>query len=270
MSMAWSDRLLGRMRRRPEPPLRPLGELCDPIPEEHRARLALDKPEPHPGVTVQGRLGENAVLTLDRRKAAGVSISIIAQAAKEPYRDISLVLGRIDTGRITIVIAGSRVDLVVGSSPRLHCTFGLGADSLVRVGDGTTSSGLEISCQSGRVSVGRNCQSGGGSMIMGAAHHGIVDLSSGRPELVPQRPDVQVGNHVWLGTRCFVGSKAQIGDGCIVAAQASVVAPMPANCLVAGNPARVRRRNVGWSRVPHEIDPGSRAYFEQLDLQPAT
>lgn len=220
-----------------------------------------------PGVTVRGRFDESCVLVLDRRIAADVKVTIVGSATGKPWTNVSITLGRIERGQVGITIAGSDVDLVVGRSKRLFCKFGLGQGAVVRVGDGTTSSGFTVSCQAGRVTIGRDCQTAGESMIMGAAHHGIVDLSSGRPELVEQQPDVRVGNHVWLGYRCYVGGRAMIGDGCIVAAQASVVSPMPANCLVAGNPARVRRRNVGWSRLPHRIDAGSSDYFSRLELQ---
>ena len=219
-----------------------------------------------PNVTVRGVFDESCVLVLDRRIGAHVKVTIIGPAAGRPCRNVSITLGRIERGQVGITIDGSNVDLVVGRSKRLFCKFGLGQDSIVRVGDDTTSSGFTVSCQSGRVSIGRDCQTAGESMIMGAAHHGIVDLSSGQPELVAQQPDVRVGDHVWLGYRCYVGGRARIGDGCIVAAQASVVAPMPPNCLIAGNPARVRRRNVGWSRVPHRIDAGSHDYFSRLEL----
>ena len=229
--------------------------------------IPLDGPVTQHGVTVRGAFDESCVLILDRRIAADVKVTIIGPITGKPRQNVSITLGRIERGQVAITVAGSDVDLVVGRSKRLFCKFGLGKDSVVRVGDGTTSSGFTVSCQSGHVTIGRDCQTADESMIMGAAHHGIVDLSSGQPEIVQQRPDVRVGDHVWLGYRCYIGGRARIGDGCIVAAHASVVSPMPANCLVAGNPARVRRRNVGWSRVPHLIDSGSHDYFSRLQLQ---
>lgn len=257
-------RLLDPARDDPAQDSAPDQEVCDPIPEEHRLTIPLNGPSPSPCVTIQSPFGDNAFITLDTRMSPKARIVIKAQEAAKPRENISLTVGKLAQGKVAIVIAGSNVDLAVGSSPRLFCKFGLGHDAFVRVGDGTTSSGFEISCERGRVTIGRDCQTATGSMIMGAAHHGIVDLSSGKPEIVLQNPDVQVGNHVWLGFRCYVGGRAHIGDGSIVAAQSSVVAPMPANCLIAGNPAKVRRRNVGWSRAPHQIDPGSKKFFAQL------
>lgn len=56
--------------------------------------------------------------------------------------------------------------------------------------------------------------------------------------------------HTRIGTDCFVGARSlilpgvSIGDGSIVAAGAVVTRDVPAHCVVAGNPARVIRRDV--------------------------
>lgn len=57
-------------------------------------------------------------------------------------------------------------------------------------------------------------------------------------------------SHTWIGRNCFVGARAMvlpgvtIGDGVIVAAGAIVTRDVPSACIVAGNPARVIRKNV--------------------------
>lgn len=245
----------------------PEQDYCDPMPEEHRLVIALNAPSPLPNVTISGRFGENAFLTLDRRTPPEVKITVNGHMSQTSHDNISLSLGHVRQGRANFGIAGSNIDMVAGNSVRFYAKFGFGPDSYVRVGEGTTSNGIEVSCARGRVLIGRNCQTAGESMVMGSAHHGVVDLSSGKPVIVTKTPDLRIGNHVWLGSRCYIGSNARIGDGCIVAANASVVGEMPANCLIAGNPAKVHRKNVGWSRSPFVIDPGSKAYFAQLKLE---
>ncbi|MFD1797770.1 hypothetical protein FQV27_10570 [Paracoccus aurantiacus] len=245
------------------PPM-PEQQDCDPVPDEHRLVIALGAPSPLPQVRITGSFGENAFLTLDRRTPPGVEITIAGHAGAKPHDNIAITIGEIGMGKIRFGIAGSDIDVQIGSTSRFVAKLGLGPESRVRFGEETTANGLEISCARGRVQIGRGGQIASETMVMGAAHHGVVDLSSGGPEIVTRRPDVRIGHHVWLGYRSYVGGNAQVGDGCIVAAQAAVIGRMPANSLIAGNPATVRRKNIGWSRSPFNIDPSSRPYFASL------
>lgn len=57
---------------------------------------------------------------------------------------------------------------------------------------------------------------------------------------------VVIGDHVWLCEGCNILPGVTIGSGAIIAARAVVTRDVPANTLVAGNPARVIRENVEW------------------------
>lgn len=54
----------------------------------------------------------------------------------------------------------------------------------------------------------------------------------------------------WIGENCFIGGRSlimpgvRIGDSCIVGAGSVVTRSVPDNCIVAGNPARILRRDV--------------------------
>lgn len=56
--------------------------------------------------------------------------------------------------------------------------------------------------------------------------------------------------HTRIGRRCFIGARSMImpgiaiGDGSIVAAGSVVTKDVPARCIVAGNPARIIRRDI--------------------------
>ena len=57
----------------------------------------------------------------------------------------------------------------------------------------------------------------------------------------PGRP-VTVGENVWLGTNCLVRAGVSIGARSIVSAMAMVTEDVPADVIVAGNPAQVVKR----------------------------
>ena len=53
---------------------------------------------------------------------------------------------------------------------------------------------------------------------------------------------VTIGNNVWIGGSTTIIGGVTIGDNAVVAAGSVVIRDVPANTLVAGNPARVVRR----------------------------
>ena len=53
---------------------------------------------------------------------------------------------------------------------------------------------------------------------------------------------VTIGNNVWIGGSVTIIGGVTIGDNAVVAAGSVVIRDVPANTLVAGNPARVIRR----------------------------
>ena len=57
---------------------------------------------------------------------------------------------------------------------------------------------------------------------------------------------VKIGNHVWLCESCTIMQGVKIGDGAVIGAHAVVTSNVPANALVAGNPAKIIQRDINW------------------------
>lgn len=82
--------------------------------------------------------------------------------------------------------------------------------------------------------------------------HSIFDVRTGEninstPE-INQNRKIVIGNHVWVGMRATILYNTEIGDGSIIGAGSLVKGKIPNNCIAAGVPARVVRRDVAWSR----------------------
>jgi len=87
------------------------------------------------------------------------------------------------------------------------------------------------------ITIGSNTMIASGCYISDSDWHDTYDRTA---ELEKHRP-IRIGENVWLGVRVIVGKGVTIGDNSIVGAGAVVTRDIPANCIAAGNPARVVR-----------------------------
>ena len=78
--------------------------------------------------------------------------------------------------------------------------------------------------------------------------HPIFDVPTGARINMPK--EICVGNHVWIGRRAAILGGTAVGDGSVVGYGSIVKGKFPNNCVVAGVPAKLIRRNIAWER-PH-------------------
>jgi maltose O-acetyltransferase len=91
---------------------------------------------------------------------------------------------------------------------------------------------------SGDVVIGDDVSIGQHVMILTHSH----ELGSSTRRAGPLKPaPVRIGDGAWIGARSVVMPGVEVGDGAVVAAGAVVTADVPADTLVAGVPAVVKR-----------------------------
>jgi acetyltransferase-like isoleucine patch superfamily enzyme len=113
------------------------------------------------------------------------------------------------------LVVGRGAELRIGNGVRIGTGAGLATERQIVVGDGST--------------LGAFC------LLMDSDYH-----VAGNASVAPEPKPIHIGNGVRIGHRVVVLPGARIGDGAVVAPASVVSGEIPANAVVAGNPARAR------------------------------
>ena len=107
-----------------------------------------------------------------------------------------------------------------------------------------------------RLIIGKFCQIGAGvEFMMNGANHQLnavstfpfyifngFDLDAPSKDDLPYKGDTIIGNDVWIGQNSLILAGAKINDGVIIGANSVVGGEIPPYSVVAGNPAKVKRK----------------------------
>ncbi|MCX6773569.1 MAG: acyltransferase [Candidatus Micrarchaeota archaeon] len=121
------------------------------------------------------------------------------------------------------------------------CRIAIRDGAVLRIKDGFMSYNSRIDC-SKSIEMGDDVIISENVVIMDSDRHDI--LREGYERSKP----IKIGDHVWIGIRAMILKGVTIGNGSIVAAGAIVTRDVPENCLVAGIPAKVIKRNIRWKK----------------------
>ena len=138
----------------------------------------------------------------------------------------------------------------------------------IRIGNAVLMSpGSRISA-SDEIVIGDGVMLANGVYITDSDWHTVYDRTQRAEEPTP----VHIANNVWLGDHATVLKGVSIGENSVVAARAVVTRDVPANVIVAGNPARVVREldpERGMiTRMDYFSDPeGQLRFFDAVDRE---
>jgi acetyltransferase-like isoleucine patch superfamily enzyme len=141
------------------------------------------------------------------------------------------------------VVFGDHVSVYAG------CSFAIQKDGHCVVGDFTLLNGAIVMAEE-LVEIGSHCLISWGVGIADSDFHPLepaqrlIDSQALAPFFKnrPPRPKlktapVKIGDNVWIGMNAVILKGVTIGDNSVVAAGAVVTKSVPANTIVAGNPA---------------------------------
>lgn len=128
-----------------------------------------------------------------------------------------------------------------------------GSNALVDIGNsGFVEAKLDITTN-GIVKIGDNNMFSHSILISQTDQHHIFDLTTHKR--INSGKNVYIGNHIWVGRFAQILGGCVIADNCIIGANTVTSSKFREQCcVIAGNPGKVIRRNVLWTRDDQELD----------------
>lgn len=118
--------------------------------------------------------------------------------------------------------------------PPFQCDFGYN----ISIGDNVLINYNCVFLDAGPITIGDNCFVGPMTGLYTVGHP--IDPKRRNEGFVFGKP-ITLGKNVWMGGGCTVLPGVTIGDNAVVAAGSVVTKDVPANVIVAGNPAKILR-----------------------------
>jgi acetyltransferase-like isoleucine patch superfamily enzyme len=156
-------------------------------------------------------------------------------------------------GSLTVDFDCDNGTLEIGGSkgvPAFSAAIRIGQDATVTIGRNvsTTSTAAFSAVEGVTITVGNDVMFASENQVRADDGHPIFDVRTGQRVNVAR--DITIGDHVWLGRFSTVLGGVTIGEGSVIGYASVVTRDVPNNCVAAGSPAKVVRRDIAWER-PH-------------------
>ena len=120
----------------------------------------------------------------------------------------------------------------------------------IKIGKESASNGVTITLyeDNSEVNIGENCMFSNFIYMATSDGHTITDMQG---NIINHGGKLTIGNNVWIGINTYIGKNVEIPDGCVVGMGSIVTTQktFPKNCIIAGNPAKVVKKGIKWSKL---------------------
>ena len=127
---------------------------------------------------------------------------------------------------------------------------GFGKNIHITIGKNTSfTNDVHVNAQEDDMSIeiGENCMLSNHIIIRTSDSHPIYSLDSN--QRINKAKPIKIGNHVWVGNKTILLKGTELSNESIVAAGSVVTKKfIENNIIVAGNPAKIIKTNINWSR----------------------
>ncbi len=154
------------------------------------------------------------------------------------------------------IICGDNCRIIIGASGRVARELYIAANAA----NGYCNIGRNFSCTRNcllqlasepdkKIIIGDNCMFGSDIILRTTDSHAIMDKDSG--QILNYGKDIAIGNNCWLASEVKVLKGVKIANGSIVGVGSIVTSNLETeHALYVGIPAKIKRTNVEWDRLP--------------------
>jgi hypothetical protein len=140
------------------------------------------------------------------------------------------------------ILAGSHHGRAINAN-----LWGTGTTLFFGAGGSSNSASLLVEGDHVSIQIGDDAMFADGVDIATSDAHGIFEIEN-PARLINMPASVLIHQHVWVGKFAAIGKGRVIGAGAIIGQRSVVTRDVPARTVAAGNPARLVREGVTWTR----------------------
>lgn len=150
-----------------------------------------------------------------------------------------------------IFMRGVNHKLVLGKCAMFGGVLWYESDNcVIQIGDWTSieRAGISVVESGNKVSIGQDCMISHDLTIRTSDSHPIYDMNT--KNRVNSSKSVVINDHVWVGAYSHILKGVTVNENSAIGISSVVTKDVPSNCVVAGNPAKVVKRDIFWAREP--------------------
>ncbi|GEM_PF-1100262 len=161
------------------------------------------------------------------------------------------------TNTSDIIINGSDSELVIDENCKVaKIKIDIHNNSSIFIGANTTiGSGSSFNTHAnGEIIIGTDCMFSWNTKLQTGDGHSLFDCKTKKRINNYEKSRLELSDHIWIArdAMIFSGKKTFIGRGSVIGANSCVKGIFrDNNVVIAGNPARIRKRNIAWARHPN-------------------
>ena len=153
---------------------------------------------------------------------------------------------------VTIKVFGNNNVILIGKGNYFHnINFAIEDDNnKIKIGNNVYigEKSLLAALEGTNITIGSDCMIAGPCELRTSDSHSLLDLNGNR---LNTAKDINIGNHVWVGTECLILKGANIPSDCVIAAKSLVCKTnikWMSFAVYGGNPAKLIKSNINWNK----------------------